>query len=385
MIVNIENLPSDHNLDPYWKRLKEKNYDQSYNSIADWIRNKADGNQLSRRRNRRNNRFIRAWLFILPLLLLFSCAYRVNRAAAYGDLLAVDVHTAGPESIAQIEHVQKRWNIQFIEVYQDSSNTRASFAALIKKDEGKKLQGIKNDLLQVKGLDTIRMDPITYTINESLFSLALHSITDKHLDAQIPGTKALQREIESQLKESGIPNIILSITESGEMLLESTMQPATPVNKPDTLTTYSKEERGKNQIKSKTTTTKDSIGSSPTVDVANEYTVVKVYHRSEMLTKEELKHLDYLRTKLQGKINLLKFGWEAEPDLVGFFSSHDLEVTVRRADDILDLSGGKNMNVSTSGRSALLIFRYDKLVYLCPGSTCAEDAAIDFFQLKTKL
>ncbi|MBD0279430.1 MAG: hypothetical protein ICV81_15930, partial [Flavisolibacter sp.] len=206
-----------------------------------------------------------------------------------------------------------------------------------------------------------------------------------HVDARIPSHAKFQRQIHHQLESNGIRNVSVYYIKDGEVILKNTALPIAPKEVPVNSTE-------RTNILPKKRLTSSSAGkplahapSADTVtDIKHEYEIIKVFHQSQVLTKEEIKALDYLRIKLGKRANVVKLAWETQQDLLKFFSSHDLEVTVERADDLLNISGGKNMRISTSGRNALLIFRYGKLVFICPDKMCADDAAIHFFQLKSE-
>ncbi|MBD0368705.1 MAG: hypothetical protein ICV53_21685 [Flavisolibacter sp.] len=247
------------------------------------------------------------------------------------------------------------------------------------------MSGLKDELVHINGLQAVTINPVTYTVNESLFSIGFHRITNVHVDARIPSRAKFQRQIHHQLESNGIRNVSVYYIKDGEVILKNTALPLAPKDVPVNST-------DRTNILPKERLTSSSAGkplahspSADTVtDIKHEYEIIKVFHQSQVLTKEEIKALDYLRIKLGKRANVVKLAWETQQDLLKFFSSHDLEVTVERADDLLNISGGKNMRISTSGRNALLIFRYGKLVYICPDKMCADDAAIHFFQLKSE-
>jgi hypothetical protein len=384
MILKVDDLNLDDKLGSYWNKIRKKNYDYSFEPVREWIITNSKSKLPSGNKNRRNNRLRRALLLFFPLLLLFSCSYRVDRVTPYGDLIKLLINTTYPNSRDQISLLQKTLQISFTEINRKDVPNLTSFIALIKKEPKNKIELIKNKLVDVRGLRTVEISPITYTINESLFSLCFHTVTRRHIDARISDSTKFQKEINNQLEKRGIHNVVVTNIKDGEVVLKSTSEPDIIQSKTDTIAANARITTNK-RASSSLSPNKVPEAKVDSLKRVDEYVVVKIFPRSDSLATEEIEGLDYLRSQDEKKINVIVFGWENKQDLVNFFKSENIEVKVERADNKLDVrSNNNNMWASTTDGNVLLILRNGKLVSVCTGKHCADNAAIKFFKLKAE-
>src|SRR6476660_797526 len=75
-------------LDVYWDAVRNRKYNYSFPAIGDWIRETNNEIKKNRSRQRKRRQRLR-WLAaaIIPVLLIVSCTYRVERVEKSGTLI----------------------------------------------------------------------------------------------------------------------------------------------------------------------------------------------------------------------------------------------------------------------------------------------------------
>jgi hypothetical protein len=158
------------------------------------------------------SRFKLAIAVFLPVLLIFSCTYRVDRTETIGDIVRFSISSHHTAALQQAKGLQSGYGFLPLPPAQASEKGLSSFIAFIKKE--KKNSGlVKNKIESIPTLSQLAVTPVKTKINESLFSALAHKAFNVHIDARRPGKREQEKDIKSQLQREGLNGIEISIGE----------------------------------------------------------------------------------------------------------------------------------------------------------------------------
>lgn len=209
-----------------WDDIRKRKFDDSFPAVADWIRETNKSLEKSRLKKRKNRRRL-TWFAIvfLPVFLIVSCTYRVNRIEELGSLVNFSIDKQENESFQKLSSLQQMFSFSYYNYSQPSEPGMASFIFFIHSKEQKKLISITQRLKSLNGLRKLEISPVNYTIRESLFLTFLHRTLKLGKD-QKPKGKELIRNIQATLKNKGLDFLSINITNdsNGNLEFSSTSQ-----------------------------------------------------------------------------------------------------------------------------------------------------------------
>jgi hypothetical protein len=177
------------------------------------LKNRLMPQTASRASNRSSDRIFRSpsytikWAFalLLPLLLVFSCTYRVDRVEAIGSLISFDVIKENIDAIREINLLQKKHRFSSIR-FDKQDKIHDSFISFIDKEEEKHDKIVK-EIKQLTFISSVSVVPVEAKITESLFSTAVHKVFKIHVDGRKPERKEVQRLVEHRLNKLGFTGV----------------------------------------------------------------------------------------------------------------------------------------------------------------------------------
>jgi len=230
MAENIEN-----DLAAYWDHIRKRNDDDSFLLVADWIREMHKGVGRSRLERVKRRRRIRWFaLAILPVFLILSCTIPINRVERSGSLVNFSIQKED-SSLQKLSSLQQQLAFTSYEFLKPGQPAIAFFILFIPGSEQKKLELITGRLKKLNGVQKLEIDPINYTIRESLFSTFWHKTLKLGEQQKLKGEE-LSRKIKATLEDKGLGFLSINISndKNGNVVFNSA-QPDT-----DSLTTTGK-------------------------------------------------------------------------------------------------------------------------------------------------
>src|SRR5687767_5097425 len=225
----MENRSSaENNLDAYWDTIRKKNHDHSFQALADWIRNthkSIEKSRLKKRKSRRRLTFLA--IALLPVILIVSCTYRINRVEKAGNLVNFSIAKQENESFKKLSSLQQMFSFSYYEYLQPAEPGIASFIFFIPGKEPEKLLSITRGLRSLKGLQKLDISPVNYTIRESLFLTFVHKTLHLGKNRE-PKSKELTSNIQTALKNKGLDFLSANIINDNDGNIEFTSAAQNP-------------------------------------------------------------------------------------------------------------------------------------------------------------
>lgn len=225
----MENESSENpknKLDVYWDAVRNRKYDDSFPAIVNWIRETNNEIRKNRSRQRKRRQRLR-WLAaaVIPLLLIVSCTYRVERVEKSGTLINFLIDERENESLQKLSSLQQVLTFKCYKFSDPDQPGRVSFISFIPGKEEQKLLSITRELKLLNGLSKLDMNSINYNIKESLFLTFFHK-TLKLGNHEKPKGKDLVEPIQATLNKKGLGFLSTNIVNDREVNISFT-----PANK----------------------------------------------------------------------------------------------------------------------------------------------------------
>jgi len=229
---NDMNNNSDNN-NKYWQELKNKDYNDSFPAVENWVHNHVDSLnsktqtfKLNKTGNMKDffvfNKFKLVYSFLLFAVLFAACNMPVtqNETIAYGLKWKVAKSTEAVDKINSLPWVDK--SQLSLQESGEGDKTLLNYNAIFNAKSESELNTYLRELDNIPGLITANLYPINQETKRPLYAAALHSIFRIDVDATSMSDEQATEEIQKQLKDAGVTNVQVSFKRNaaGERMLE---------------------------------------------------------------------------------------------------------------------------------------------------------------------
>jgi hypothetical protein len=199
-------------MDKYWNKLKEDNYEDTFDKTSDWLINTEIKLKPQKERKNfsmmtfiKNNKY--KFAFIILILAVFgACNYPVmqNDTVGYVVKWSIPAETSG---VIASDLTALPWlkNTNLIsEAKTTEGNNITEYSVILQNTDEKTVMSYKNDLEKIQGIKTIKILPVNESVTRPVYSAVLYSFFKIDIKSNDLSEEEVSRQINTQLKEAGI-------------------------------------------------------------------------------------------------------------------------------------------------------------------------------------
>lgn len=167
----------------------------------------------------------------LPVLLIFSCTYRVSKFEPIGNILSFNIADNNYTALREIIMLQSTHDFKPLQYHSRLTPGLLSYISFIYTKE-EKINKITTSLNNVPTIGKLKVIPVKAKISESLFSALVHKIFNVHIDARREEKKELKNTMEAQLRTNGVSDVKVQILKDKVHLVPDKITIKDTVHKP---------------------------------------------------------------------------------------------------------------------------------------------------------
>jgi hypothetical protein len=215
---------SDDILKKYFNTIKEENYKSTFLSVENWLKSESAHSYVKQEKTKFNflkyifseGRLKYAYLFIILILAGVASNFSVTRTETVGNVMSWSVDKQKPDVIKKIDNLDWIDKSQLIVDQQNCDGKEVlTYKILLNTSNNIEIEKLKNELSNIKDIQSINVIPISEPIKQPLYAVALDKVFNVGYTKNYANPEEIKNNVYDQLKLAGIQNYVMLNSSNG--------------------------------------------------------------------------------------------------------------------------------------------------------------------------